>query len=1790
MKLNINNIHNIGKRGFGRILLVGAASMALVLGACTRDDVDDGIVYGKGQKVHAKVSMQMTVPSASQVTRAASLDNDNIPRIEALWVGVFDTKSGEMVGRRAGHLRKADGTRYTTQGTISGLDIYYYDSNPEVYIAAVANYSGVKAKMAGESDDELVTLSSLLGINDDTESAEESSFNKTITWDEFRAISVNTESIARSEQSYRNECPFMMGFFTNEYKGTHTMVNPNGSMPDNARIQLTEGGVAFAPEIDLKGSINLYRLVSEFKVNVRAGQYGDYSPYKINVSNVQYKVVNKPLEVYLAERPTYTKGAIAGKGTYRDNTSNSADVAVIDRTAAGYTSDEEWIDAQGSPEEGYTFSFQQYENKHLGADYVYGADFTPAHLIEGEYVYFSLPYPELAGMFTLSSYVNYFMEGPANYYTSRFASLFGSNPWYYSGLVLQRNAHAIREARYNNDGDLSKSNMLKALVADTDKAFNNNASYIVLKADVTLESMYGESSSQRATVEYTIHEGFTTKADGTPAIADFADAQSVSDIIDRMFDYQCTRNTLYTYNIQINGFDDLALQAEGESSHNDGLTGTIQKTILSEVAPLGWRAYHDGFLSMEQMGLKYKDRSKLKWRYYERKPVKDAQGNPTGATVETNYGTWDPTENPGAQFDWPALTTDMRPASDCDFYNDMTIAVWRRGSSGSSGSGSAGYYGFTELVGPMTIDEFISSEDHQWVDEDYIYYAIRIPTYEVDPEDEGKYENYEYYRRGFYFYLESEDIDGCGLQYVYGLEQNVYDDRPGFNGSASYIFNHNHYDGSNYNRVFPSHGYYYNYWSTGIDVMGDDRIELEQQQIYIGDNGGGDYQYDQITTYALEVKGYEPIYYDVVQNPEYLVKYDWYYKSVVSIPTAEVIEKLNLSAGDYMVALYPVTKQPDYKPFTPDYNWFCPLIVHPSKWVLSEDVELEDGPWYLYNNDYVTYGGITIAGGTGGGNSGVELLGYGNNGHINFAGSGRYNNYCDKVASPSIYSDFRLVKFGVNKHGTIKLEVNATGTNVVFATSKMGPVYGIKSTKQYVSGRQTIEFDTHELIDDFYDYPSELAFYSDNGRLYIYSIEWIISDDQLSSLEGSEFYYSNVSTGNSDPKTFIHNSSIYGSLYSDFYAVKGATTRFAFYDTKPRASRYTLGFYTDVNSTSPVWEATFNAADCVTDEENGYFVLPLEIPLNANLPTGDYVAKMTALGDGIQYRDGTPHVMLGVYNGQANHKLIHVIDIPNDWLMDDDYSRQNPFYYSYEQFQNTPGYYWDNKGLVLNGGNGSMNISTDYIQFGGAGYPYNSNPSVGRYFSFTVEEGGTLFIVGSVATADTGTTRSFHLYKNTAGGPQHIDDVAVTSYNAQRGDYSLVIQPSEVNGATEFFLCPDNGNMRIYSMQWSPGNINGKKLLITDIAYADTWGEKFNKRHSLYYYYYDRVNATHIVSNHFATTFSFSDNNPVAKQYKFELYPYNGSAVTGPAVYSTTLDADEYKSYDSQSSDNSRYDVFAVELKEALDNLSIGKYRVAVTPIGDPEIYVESETQYIKTLEVVDWQSRGYYGGTSADKYNFLYWGYFSHAKPYEGGGTGSWIYKDGLWEANGLSVNGSGSDTSKAVLMQEYSTRLAWYTFPGPGYPYTGDPNNADVGTGRNFTATINIPGEFWVIARANSATQVAGGRHFYLYTGTNPSRGSYVASGEIAPFTKDFDAQRYPNYPEKNDILDITKPVVLKTGSISGWTDIYLCPDYGCHVFSVFFVPEGSPLYDYWTNHEEGDLDMLNELRRLGDEPAFK
>lgn len=1931
MKLHTNTIQNAGIRGLGRLLFAGAAGLILLLSGCTRDDLAEGYGNGNGEWRHAKLSLDLGVPAPAVVTRAG-LDTDQKTKIESLWIGVFDTQTGEQVGRLAGHIRKAsDGSRYTFDSgssnytTINGLDIYFYDSNPEVYIVAVANYTDVKAKYVGETyDGELPTLAELLGIDPSTDQPDvrEASFTRKITWDEFRSIAVDTESVTATrdnDQDKTSDYPFLMGFFTTSYKGSHTTVNPDGSMPEEAHVPLAQNGASFAANIDLKGAVHLYRLVSEFQVQVVAAEPTD--GYQVTVKDVKYRVVNTPLEVYLAERPTYVKGATAGKGTYRTNTPNSADVAVIDGTSDGYGTfpqNGEFMDADGSPEEGYSFSFQQYENKHWAVSYDYEHQVfrTPMWPWSPEEMEKEMEmigpasrilqvygYPDAPGFetFTWEQYLSYLAGANFSVVRQSYWTIGPREPWYYMNLIAERNAHSIREAKWHDEE--SEETLFKSLVSDPEKPFNNNASYIEIEADVTVEGIGHNKSqpAQHAVVRYLIHEGYTTKSDGTAAERDPLKITSLTPISDRMLDFQCTRNTLYNYTIRINGFDDLTMQAEGNSSHNDGLKGTVQKTVLYEASPWGAVREPDGFIDMEQvLKLKFENRSKLKWRFYERRP----DGN--GGTVETNYGTWKPEDTENFAYDWPEGNGTVLPRESCKFYNDMQISVWRYiDNKTSSDPNEAGYYLYQQLAGPMTIDEFIDCEPQEsWYNPDWspryakLYFAIRLPAYEVDEPGNRDYEHYDDYRRGFYLYLDTEDDgDGCQLQCVYGIEQNVYDDRPYYDphderNNWVFIYNHNWTNRSydNYNHSFPynyssaelkSGDYGDSFWSTvlpGKGVVSDDRIEMVEQHI----NANGRYYF--IHNYAVEVEGYDPVYFTVSEDayedlnengsfssyrvypgyPTYLYNdnntdaftfpyhkrynfyydfsyeddYRWVYDYVVSYPIMELIQKLGLSAGEYRARIYPVPQKDyaNYKPFKPDESWWRPLIIKEPEWNFSQDMNIKEtiqlytvrNPSYL--RDYISYGGLTIVGGSSGSGDferGVQLN---SGGYVNLVGMGYFNrNYRNRTSGyyESDRYDFRAITLMVNRHGT--LEVTASGNGeLVFAARNLDITYDgswVNSVSQEISGRQTVRFNTRDVIDYFEDNhfpraavfsegeftPVELGIYGSNAGFNIYDIKWVESDDQMQQYNG-QIYYSNFA----GPRESYGRYDLYNFIYyrDNYYIVPGFETKFAFemskvlrpegYDptgAQPHFDQFKISLYRTDDHERPIYTSEPIACELrsfqpfpptPTGKEygRGYYNCPLYIP-SGRLPADVDVVDIAITPISDEYLEAP------VFLRSNNKRLsIRVVDEPQWWgtfqYMDGYWHARfasqptNPFYIpdmaqyydpdygdwvdesfaEYKFVVTDPNEAWEHQGLTFHGGElGGTNqngqpgivIGSDSFTFQGNGYPAqnNSTPASGRYFSFTVDHPGSI-VISAQATGATG--RYFRLYSG--DGQQQLAQTEQLS-NSSRMNYTLNVTPEMLSGGlTEFILCPVGG-INVYSITWEQIDYQ------TRLEWSDKVDAFVDTRHAYNERYKDESSSSayqaHLAMRHFGIGYAFSEYNSTvgtsvetfASSYRIEFKCDNPNKPDLIAPWDFVVADYPYQSW--KNDDDTR----SIAFKFIPGNTEGNMYHVLVTPTYDS--YTMASAQELKPILYVDWNDRYFYDDATDDCYNFYYWG----ARDFNPSGARNvQLSANQAVEFAGMTLNGSGATMS----MND-----GYITINGAGYPA-----NTAVGVGRNLSFSVDIPGEFWVVARPGNPT----------YPPENYGWGLYpvptLENQKPNPFATD-----HCKWAAETSLANMRMPMVLKLDEENMYKNVdssgnphysfngFLCPDNSTTLFGIFFVPKDSPLYDYWSEHGEEDT-MLQTM----------
>ncbi|MCH5327444.1 MAG: hypothetical protein J1E02_00350 [Coprobacter sp.] len=417
---------------------LGGAGLCLLAGAVATGCNDDlGIGNDSielGEKVYGKLSVPFGPSDPAVVTRSVDFSDNAQVKVDSYWIGVYDTYTGELLGTESDtHPRKSDGNRYTMRNDVPFIPeevaIWYYEQHPEAYIVGVINYENIQAKKVGETGTD--SLRVLL--------------REAKTFEDFCRISVDATSATSANRNLGKDesCPLMMGFYTVQTGGVKATVNADGSMSqDNVKIRFADNGNSTLGLTD--GAIRLKRLLAEINVNVTAAE-------NIELKDIRYKVVNNPTEVYLAEHTTDNAGSIrTEKGDYDAHTANSADLIDGGYTSYGFRS------ASRTDENSFSFSYQEYENKHWGR---------------------SRSYP---------------------------------------GNGMDEKSHFVREEKYVNTGD-SENDVFKSLCNDASNPFNNKASYMVIEADIVARdyNTMGMDMTFQGTVTYTIHEGCACNINGT---------------------------------------------------------------------------------------------------------------------------------------------------------------------------------------------------------------------------------------------------------------------------------------------------------------------------------------------------------------------------------------------------------------------------------------------------------------------------------------------------------------------------------------------------------------------------------------------------------------------------------------------------------------------------------------------------------------------------------------------------------------------------------------------------------------------------------------------------------------------------------------------------------------------------------------------------------------------------------------------------------------------------------------------------------------------------------------------------------------------------------------------------------------------------------------------------------------------------------------------------------------------------------------------------------------------------
>lgn len=535
--------------------MLSLVAVSVALSACARQfeemDVED-VPVGEP----ARVTLTVVVPDMPSVTRAAGIDPDGTAArtVNDLWIGFYNSN-----GARVGKGYVDNGGAYNHHYPYGNIKINNIStSSGPCTIVAVANVGasvGNQGIVIGE-DDEPATLKSLL---DDAK-----------TFDDFKRIAM----VMRSHDAVvRPGATLVMC-------GTYTE-NRSGSHPNNDEIT----PVVIRPGNNtLTGAIHLRRLDSYIRFNIQAGQ-------NVTVTPVSWQVCNLPGVSYLFEQNN-------ADGTGK----NAADMPVVegsklwtswnagedtgqsDNINASYYHNSQVFGANmftpvrdnngnGNLTGGYTFDFYQMENKHTGIISGEGTDGDMYNLREREF------------KTTGSDGINE-----------------GLNTGWYSSLVA------------------SPGPVIPAGPTSDPKFINNNASFVVIRARVeyyyriddngTPESNYrpvdppadpNDSRYVRRVGDaiYTIHLGYCDGKDGSgnPTLA-------------TANDFNCFRNTKYTYNVTIHGVDNIRVEAVREPEGTEPQSGA-EGTVTDLVSTLFDLDSHYGVLNI---ALTNAQRNALIWR------------------------------------------------------------------------------------------------------------------------------------------------------------------------------------------------------------------------------------------------------------------------------------------------------------------------------------------------------------------------------------------------------------------------------------------------------------------------------------------------------------------------------------------------------------------------------------------------------------------------------------------------------------------------------------------------------------------------------------------------------------------------------------------------------------------------------------------------------------------------------------------------------------------------------------------------------------------------------------------------------------------------------------------------------------------------------------------------------------------------------------------------------------------------------------------------------------------------
>lgn len=468
----------------------------------------------------------LTVPISlpkMDVQTRADISQNDLDKVETLWIATFSAATGEMTSKTNDSSGKIGWHKITN---LSGYNEPAYQS---VDLNTKSGPSYIVA-VANVETNYGVKKSSFNGNQTGdtqqlpTEQSLDHLLNEVTKWDQFLDIAVVTPSTHNLINAPTTPLP-MAGAYTNLQLSSSPHSTPNAWETEN--FQPYTIPYTKSGEYEFKnGAIHLRRLVSQVKFNLKPGN-------AVNIIPHSYQVVNVPKYSWLYER---AKKSEDESGLYTANFGDNCS----ENTRSDYYSTPEVFIANDfrlidptDVAKGYTFNYWQSENKHTGIATI-GSDLTT------EKQKYNLRDQIYAPGTSLEHKPYETSEFQQN---ALFTSLTTGSKWTPNNMATYVLISCTVEYKGTNNGQIN--------VNDKGETGKNDSDTPVTRV--------GEAT-------YLIHLGYVE-----------ADVN----------DFNCYRNTKYTYNVTINGVDDIRVEAYGE-----GDTPGVEGMVDDSEKPIRWLDCH----------------------------------------------------------------------------------------------------------------------------------------------------------------------------------------------------------------------------------------------------------------------------------------------------------------------------------------------------------------------------------------------------------------------------------------------------------------------------------------------------------------------------------------------------------------------------------------------------------------------------------------------------------------------------------------------------------------------------------------------------------------------------------------------------------------------------------------------------------------------------------------------------------------------------------------------------------------------------------------------------------------------------------------------------------------------------------------------------------------------------------------------------------------------------------------------------------------------------------------------